>query len=351
MRVTIAGSARDVGAVDALAVGLRDAGHEAVVVSSAEASGIEAIAAAASGADAVVGVADAGPWAASAAEIVGAVGVLAGCDPLLPTRQFAPVVGVRPPQKLYRQVGVLSDAVGWVRVGRRVNHARRALGLGRMGNPVHRLPVLGAWSTVLVPTPDDWDPGRVTVTGEWWLPAGDDFVPDPALKAFLAVGDRPVYVGFGSMPGTMVEYAVESILEAYASTYRILLDSSAGSGRELPENVHRIADVPDEWLFRRCGALVHECGAARAHAAARSGIPSLPVPFTPQQRFWADRLYERGIATTPVDPRSGWEAYKAALRETVPARDLAAETAARMAGEDGVATAVAAIKDLVSSRH
>jgi len=41
MRVTIAGSAGDVRAVEALAVGLRDVRHEAVVVESAEAVGIE----------------------------------------------------------------------------------------------------------------------------------------------------------------------------------------------------------------------------------------------------------------------------------------------------------------------
>ena len=166
MRVTITGSAGDVRAVEALAAGLRNAGHEAVVVGSAEAVGIEAIAAAASGSDAVVGVADAGPWAVSAAELVGAMGVLAGCDPLLPTRQFAPVVGgVRPPEKLYRRVGQAVETLGWLIVGRRVNRERRALGLARTGNPLHQLRILGSWSPVLVPTPDDWD-ARVTVTGE-----------------------------------------------------------------------------------------------------------------------------------------------------------------------------------------
>ena len=356
MRVTIVASAGDVRAVEALSVGLSGAGH-GVVVAGEESSGgisIASIAAAASGSDAVVGLSTARPWAVSAAELVGAVGILGGLEPMLPTREFAPVVGgVRPPVKLYGPLGVASDAVGWVRVGRRVNRARRAVGLARMANPLHQLPILGAWSPVLVPTPADWDAGRVTVTGEWRVPSDQGWAPDQELEAFLAAGDRPIYVGFGSMTGPEVAYAVEAILEAYAGTYRILLDSSeAGAGgRELPENVHRIEGVPDEWLFSRCGALVHECGAARAHAAARSGIPSIPVPFTPQQRFWAERLYERGIATKPVDPRSGWEAYVPTLRETVPARELAAAIAAQMAGEDGVATAVAAIQDIVGSRH
>ena len=92
--------------------------------------------------------------------------------------------------------------------------------------------------------------------------------------------------------------------------------------------------------------------ASRIDSTAYSTMaPSIPVPFTAQQRFWADRLYGSGAATKPVDPRSGWEAYKAALRETVPAREPAAAIAAQMAGEDGVATAVAAIQDLVGSRR
>jgi len=148
MRVTIVASAGDVRAVEALSVGLSGAGH-GVVVAGEESSGgisIASIAAAASGSDAVVGLSTASPWAVSAAELVGAVGILGGLEPMLPTREFAPVVGgVRPPVKLYGPLGVASDAVGWVRVGRRVNRARRAVGLARMANPLHQLPILGAW--------------------------------------------------------------------------------------------------------------------------------------------------------------------------------------------------------------
>ena len=356
MRVTIVGSAEDVRAVETLAIALRDAGHEAVLTGEQAPQGdcIESIAAAAGGSDAVVGLSAAGPWAVSAAELVGALGILGGPEPMLPTREFAPVMaGVRPPVKLYRRAGQAVAALGWLTVGGRVNRARRAVGLARMANPLHRLPILGAWSPALVPTPADWDPARVTVTGEWRVPSDEGWTPDHELEAFLAAGDRPIYVGFGGITGPAVDYALEAILEAYARTYRILLDAGTAESRvpELPGNVHRISSVPDEWLFSRCGALVHECGATRAHAAARSGIPSIPVPFTPQQRFWAERLYEQGIATNPIDPRSGWEAHKAALRETVAARERATAIAGQLAGEGGVTTAVAAIQDLVGSRQ
>ena len=354
MRVTIVRSTEDVRAVNALGVGLATAGHDVVVVGETSPGGfsIDAIAAAAGGADVVLGVAGAGPWAASAAELVGSVGVVAALEPSLPTREFAPLVRVRPPERLNRAVGSVVDTVGWVRAGRDLNRARRELGLGPMGNPFHELPMLGAWSPTLVPTPDDWDAARITVTGEWWVADGGAWTPDAELEAFLAVGDRPIYVGFGQTTGSLAAYALEASLEAWAHTYRILLD--AGSLRvrgDLPENVHRVESVPSDWLFSRCGALVLECGATRAHAAARSGIPSIPVPFTPSERFWGERLYGADVATKPVDPRSGWEAYKAALRTTVTLRDPAKALAGRMTPEDGVALAVSTLEKPARPPH
>jgi UDP:flavonoid glycosyltransferase YjiC (YdhE family) len=354
MKLCVVGAPGDVRAVAAIGVGLASAGHEVVAASEASTGAYDLgmIAAAADGSDVVVGLGSAGPWAASVAELVRAVGVVAAVDPPLPSRELAPLVKVRPPEKLYRPVGSVLGAWGWVRDGREVNRARRAVGLGPMGNPFHELPVLGAWSPTLVPTPADWDTERVTVTGEWWLADDLAWSPDAELAAFLTVGDRPIYVGFGAMTGSPAEYALEAILEAWADTYRILLDAGSLPVRsELPENVHRIESVPSEWLFSRCGALVFESGAARAHAAARSGIPTIPVPFTASQRFWGDRLYGAGIATKPVDPRSGWEAYKAALRDTLPLRDPAKELAGRISAEDGVTAAVRALERLVAQTH
>ena len=354
MRITIVRSARDVRAVNALGVGLAAAGHDVTVAGETSPGmfGIESIATTAAGADVVLGVASAAPWAASAAELVGAVGVVAALEPTLPTREFAPAVKVRPPERLNRAVGAVVDTMGWVRAGRDLKRVRRELGLGPMGNPFHELPMLGAWSPTLVPAPVDWDPVRVTVTGEWWLADDPAWTPDPDLEAFLAHGDRPIYVGLGPTTGPLAEYALGEILEAWAGTYRILLDAGSWEPRgTLPENVRRIESVPSEWLFSRCGAVVFECGATRAHAAARSGIASIPVPFTPSQRFWGERLYAAGIATKPVDPRSGWEAYKPALRTTVALRDPAKEIATRVTAEDGVALAVATLESLARPPH
>lgn len=390
MRATLVsfGSEGDLRPLLALAGGLKAAGHSVVVVAEesgavlAAAAGVEfvglvgdlgdvvstglrrarvrlrwpdrewleTICGAATGSDVVVGLPAASYHAAAAAEQVGALAVLAGVQPILPTAEFVPSVLGKPwlPARLNRTVGRFVDEVEWSVAGARVNAARRELGRPAMRNPYDTVAILGAWSPTLVAPPDDWDASRVMVTGQWR--AGSvGFTPAPELEAFLDAEERPLYVGFGSLQGPKVAYALEQVLKAYAGSYRVVLQAHPSITTQLPSRVLRVGAVPHDWLFPRCGAIVHHCAAGTAHAAALSGVPSVPVPFTLDQPFWADRLHRLGVASRPVDPRSSWEAYEAPLRETVAARKPAADLAARLRSEDGVTLAVATIEALVTA--
>jgi sterol 3beta-glucosyltransferase len=313
---------------------------------------VDEIAAAALGADVVVGLPIVSVHAMAAAERVGAAGILAGLQPLEPTRSFVPsaLSGLPVPRRLNRPVGRLFEVVGGRAVLRRVNIVQVANGSAPMANPYRRLPYLGAWSPTLVPTPSDWDAGS-EVTGQWWQATDPAWSPPEEVVAFLEGEERPVYVGFGSVSGPRVEYAVEQALQALQE-HRVLL-ASPYSG-QVGTNVLRVGSLSHEWLFPRCGALVHAAGAGTTHAAARSGIPSVPVPFAFDQPFWAARLHAVGAASRPVDRRSGWEAYERALRETVRMRD-SARTLAEQLGEEGrlglgVTRAVAVIERIVDER-
>ncbi len=65
---------------------------------------------------------------------------------------------------------------------------------------------LYSYSERVVPRPTDW-PENVHVTGYWSRVLPETFEPPPEVAAFLAAGDAPVCVGFGSMkssdPGRM----------------------------------------------------------------------------------------------------------------------------------------------------
>ncbi len=116
----------------------------------------------------------------------------------------------------------------------------------------------------------------------------------------------------------------------------------------LPSNVHPVGHVPHDWLFERCSVVVHHCGAGTSQQAARSGVPSIPVPFTADQPFWATRLHRLGIASAPLNPRKlTSEDIRTALVQATadPTRQRALVVAQLMAAErDGVATAVESLQ-------
>jgi sterol 3beta-glucosyltransferase len=54
-------------------------------------------------------------------------------------------------------------------------------------------------SPSLLPTPADW-PANARLCGQW-LARSPAWTAPPALVNFLAAGEAPIYIGFGSMPG------------------------------------------------------------------------------------------------------------------------------------------------------
>ncbi|MFT4297283.1 MAG: glycosyltransferase [Micropruina sp.] len=311
---------------------------------------LETIAAAAAGSDVVVGMPVAGCHALAVAADIGARPVIAELQPLAPTRAFAPsgLGDVRVPRALNRMLGRVVDHAGWAMMARSVNRARRELGLPRTSNPTRGARRLGAWSPTLVPPPDDW-PANVSVTGAWRLPASARWRPDPALQAFLDAGEPPVYVGFGSMPSFSGTRPLMDALLTGLAGRRVILTGSAAERVAASEDVFVTGFVPHDWLFPRCAAIVHHCGAGTTHAALASGTPSIPVPFTLDQPFWARRLHDLGVASPPLDPRRpDPDAVRAALAHvrTDRVRERAADLGRQVAAEDGVRAAVSALEDL-----
>ena len=65
---------------------------------------------------------------------------------------------------------------------------------------LHKIPFMYCFSPVLVPFPSDWDRRLIDIVGFFFLDSTQsDYKPDPALEAFLAEKDKPVYIGFGSL--------------------------------------------------------------------------------------------------------------------------------------------------------
>lgn len=310
--------------------------------------------AAAQGCDAIVTSGLAGFVGLSVAERLGIPAIGAGMIPLTPSRDFAsPFLPPRwVPAWLNRASLALTNQLFWLAFRKTLNRARAdVLGLP----PRQRLwtdhPILYGISPTLLPPPADW-PAQAMLCGQWVPPITEGFTPPPALEAFLAAGDAPVYVGFGSMTGIDMRATLDAVIAALAGRRAVFWPGWNGiGGAVLPANVLAIGATPHDWLFPRMAAVVHHGGSGTSHSALRAGRPSIVLPFTGDQPFWADRLHRLGVAPQALagpDALALAAALDHAAGSRVAAR--AAELGRRMAGEDGLGTAVAAIERIVSTQ-
>jgi len=308
----------------------------------------------AQGSDLVVGMPMAHYHAFTAAREVGARPVLGVLQPLAPTRVMAPAGAGMPrlPRWLRRPAGRVVQLAGWMNARGPINKARLALGQPPIKtDPSRDVFTLCAWSPTLVPQPDDWPASKFTVTGRWHLPT-HNWTPDPALATFLDAGEPPVYVGLGSMRVfTGTPKLLDALLTGLAPRRIVLAaDPGALNDRELPESIHQIGGfVQHDWLFPRCAVIAHHCGAGTSHQAVASGVPSIPIPISMDQPFWAERLHRLGAASTPLNARKpSVERVQQAIAEAEaePVRFRAAQLAERMNTEGGVQTAVTRLEEL-----
>ncbi len=290
---------------------------------------------------------------------LGVPSILAALTPAVATCAFPhPVLAPR------LRLGAWASYASWL-VGERLQRqtfqeplrpaARRVRGLPRVPRPHPTrapgswppIPVLHAFSPSLVPPPRDWAP-RVEVTG-WWTGTGSPDALPQDVERFLAAGEPPLYIGFGSMPVPQPDRLGQLLLGALRRTgQRAIVSGLRGGGldRAAP-SVHVADGLPHDRLFERVAAVVHHGGSGTVGSGLRAGRPTLVVPFVYDQFFWGRRVELAGAGPRPVPfARLSVQrlAYALARLGDGDVRAAAARLGERIREEDGVARAVAAIE-------
>ncbi|MFG2918062.1 glycosyltransferase [Kitasatospora sp. NPDC048298] len=315
--------------------------------------------AAAPGADLLLLATTTAPLGWHLAEAMGVPSLGVYLQPTLPTREFPPVVGGG--RSLGGWGNRAAGALGQRVVDRLHTEAARSL-RSRLGLPAlsqtacrqvmerANWPVLHGFSPTVIPRPADWREG-LRVVGNWWPHVAEDYRLPAEVEDFLRAGPPPVFIGFGSMAAGQRErlstLAVEALRRAGArGVVQAGWAGIAGHG----DDVLTVGELPHARLFPHMAAVVHHAGAGTAAATLRAGVPSVPVPVTADQPFWAGRLTRLGAATPPIrfaDLTA--DRLAAAIRRAVEEqrlRERAQEAARAMAKEDGasrVAEAVVAL--------
>jgi sterol 3beta-glucosyltransferase len=217
--------------------------------------------------------------------------------------------------------------------------------------PSDRYPTLYGFSPAVIPMPVDWQ--NTAVTGYWFLDVASDWIPPASLTKFLEGGERPIYIGFGSMGSRSPEATANLVLQAVekAGQRAILLSGWGGLRADnVPDSVYLIDSVPHDWLFPRMAGVVHHGGAGTTAAGLRAGIPTIIVPFFGDQGFWGQRVADLGVGTAPI-PRKQLtverlaQAMQTAMSDPV-MRQRAANLGAKIRHEDGVGNAVAIVEEI-----
>jgi vancomycin aglycone glucosyltransferase len=188
-------------------------------------------------------------------------------------------------------------------VGTPLNQARRTLGLAPVDLHTHLLQhsdyTIAVDATLFPPDPA-W-PQSVRRSGYLFL--DDPGRLDAELDAWLADGEAPVYVGFGSMTGTATQRMDALLREALqASGRRCLIGAGwAGMGDQaLPAHWRRIGAAPHALLFPRVTTVVHHGGSGTLASALRAGVPQVVLPLILDQYHHAYLLHRAGFIPQPI---------------------------------------------------
>ncbi len=213
----------------------------------------------------------------------------------------------------------------------------------------HEVPFTYLWPASLVPKPEDWGP-HIDLANFIEYEQAHAYEPPQVLLDFLAAGEAPIYVGFGSVVTEDPAALTRTIFTALdkAGARGIVSEGWAHLGGDAPPpNVYVIGDCPHDWLFARCRAVCHHGGAGTTAAGLRAGLPTVVVPFFGDQFFWGRIVADAGAGPEPIpirrlDSQTLMAAFDACRRPQV--RERARELGARLRATDGVELAVQSIE-------
>jgi UDP:flavonoid glycosyltransferase YjiC (YdhE family) len=189
--------------------------------------------------------------------------------------------------------------------GEPVYQFRKELGLQAIQNPVigsNKLSpylVLAMFSSVLGTPQLDW-PANVVPTGFTFYDGNQEQKLNPKLQSFLESGDLPIVFTLGSAAVTLAgNFYTESIQAALKLDRRaVLLMGQNPLPENLPASIFACDYAPYSEIFPCACAIVHQGGIGTTAQGLRSGRPTLVMPYSHDQPDNAARVERLGVSRT-----------------------------------------------------
>lgn len=211
-------------------------------------------------------------------------------------------------------------------------------------------PAIVSCSNYVFPRPKDWNI-NIHQDGYWFVDEKTDFKPSKNLSTFLENGEKPIYIGFGSVFNMeQKDEMVRIIVDSVKKCNKRAIISGMGEIANLPDTILSIDSIPHSWLFEQVSLVCHHGGAGTTASGFKAGVPSVIVPFSNDQFAWAHRAFDLGVASKPIyrknlTSENLTEAINFALQETIVknSKDLSK----KISTENGAAHCAKIIIDLL----
>jgi sterol 3beta-glucosyltransferase len=258
--------------------------------------------------------------------------------------------------KLSAKITWWSSRTGFERVRRRVGLPKRKLYWPFDNDPLRPpTPILCAWSPSVLPPSSDW-PLNVHITGYYFFSSDNPYQPPAELHSFLAGGEAPICVTFGSMIHRDKERIDRLVREALKKTGNrgIMLSGWSRIIEPSSNDFLYVEAAPHDWLLPRCKMVIHHGGAGTTAAGLRAGIPNIVVPFMADQPFWGRRVHAIGAGPKPIPVKklSAEKLTRAILAaENESLRTRAQTIGQQIKNEDGISETVEWIENYSNIFH
>jgi sterol 3beta-glucosyltransferase len=185
----------------------------------------------------------------------------------------------------------------WQAYKKRINTFRIEIGLPKCEKSLletideNNVPTLYAFSETLIQKPKDWAE-NFKITG--FLSLNDkSHTIDTTFENWLLKGEKPIYIGFGSIP--IPKKILEMIpLLLNETNERIVLCKGWSITDELPvhKNIFVVEKVDHDWLFPQCKTAIFHGGAGTLATLLKSNLPAIVISIFADQPIWG-KIVER----------------------------------------------------------
>lgn len=171
-------------------------------------------------------------------------------------------------------------------------------------NPYEKItsshPAIVSCSNYVFPRPKDWNK-NIHQSGYWFIEEDNEYKQYEEVERFINNGDKPVYIGFGSVfDDDEKDEMVKIIIEALKKCGKRGIISGMGEIDNLPNNIISVGSISHTWLFEKVSVVCHHGGSGTTAAGFRAGVPSVIIPFSNDQFAWAHRAFDLGVGSKPI---------------------------------------------------